>query len=148
LSNSTKEIIEESVPRKKAMSQLRNLIKTYSTALSEHSQIRVITNPIHLLTTVLLSVFLAETMIMLLIDNTLNTFSYREIVLDTSLLVLVRCPILYFLLFKPFQYQIEERDQVLKKYTKQVYELIGTNANDETFKPVFTICIYCKKNTQ
>ena len=92
--------------------------------------------PMRLLIVTLVSIFVAEALIMVLMSYFPSLPPYEKAVMDASLLLLVIIPILYFFLFRPMKsyidrqltlekmiFDIEEREQ--KRIGKRLHDSLG-----------------------
>ncbi len=84
-------------------------------------------SPFYSLLMITISIFTAESVVMLLIDKLPSMSPLNETIFDSSLLVLFVSPVLYFSLLRPLILNISERRRVeeqLRHYTDNLEELV------------------------
>jgi len=74
---------------------------------NDNTSIKAFTNPITLALIILLSIFLAEILVMFILSFFSPLSIIREIFLDAWILSLILVPVIYYLVFRPFSSQIE-----------------------------------------
>jgi len=79
---------------------------------------RVFTNPFHLLMVTMVSIFLAEGIIMLILSILPPLSLFKNTLLDALSLVVLVFPVLYLIMFKPLLIHITERRRVEEKLVK------------------------------
>lgn len=97
------------------------------------SQSFVLKSPTVILFTVALSVFVSETLVMLLLPILPAHSLLDDAILDATLLVILISPTLYFLLFKPLVNHIREREiieEILRKNEEEQFKLMIRSSLD------------------
>ncbi|MEQ1525623.1 MAG: sensor domain-containing diguanylate cyclase [Gallionella sp.] len=97
------------------------------------SQSFVLKSPTVILFTVALSVFIAETIVMMLLPMLPAHSLLDDAILDATLLVIFISPTLYFLLFKPLVNHIREREiieELLRKNEEEQFKLMIRSSLD------------------
>ncbi|MHA2220420.1 MAG: hypothetical protein ACXACY_31505 [Candidatus Hodarchaeales archaeon] len=92
---------------------------------------KILTKPIPLLITVIISIFLTETFIMLVISNITFLSRITESIVDSFLLVLVLYPLLHLLIIKPLQLEITKRN-IIEEKLREYHNDLGTLVNERT----------------
>ena len=104
--------------------------RLYSTPLSQSFALK---SPTVILFTVTLSVFLSETIVMMLLPILPSHSLLDDAILDATLLVILISPTLYFLLFKPLVNHIREREiieEILRKNEEEQFKLMIRSSLD------------------
>ncbi len=104
--------------------------RLYSTPLSQSFALK---SPTVILFTVALSVFLSETIVMMLLPILPSHSLLDDAILDATLLVILISPTLYFLLFKPLVNHIREREiieEILRKNEEEQFKLMIRSSLD------------------
>ncbi|NOU00556.1 MAG: GGDEF domain-containing protein [Gallionella sp.] len=97
------------------------------------SQSFALKSPTLILLTVALSVFLSETLVMMLLPMLPPHSILDDAILDATLLVILISPTLYFLLFKPLVNHIKEREvieAILRKNEEEQFKLMIRSSLD------------------
>lgn len=97
------------------------------------SQSFVLKSPTVILFTVALSVFLSETLVMLMLPILPHQSILDDAILDATLLVILISPTLYFLLFRPLVNHIKEREiieGILRKNEEEQFKLMIRSSLD------------------
>lgn len=97
------------------------------------SQSFALKSPTIIILTVALSVFLSETLVMLLMPMLPQHSMLDDAILDATLLVILISPTLYFLLFKPLVNHIKEREiieGILRKNEEEQFKLMIRSSLD------------------
>jgi hypothetical protein len=102
-------------------------------------------NPFRLLLIVAASVFLAEAMIMFFFSSFYFMTGFKEAVLDALLLLLLIIPVLYVFFYKPFLFDIEEREKAEMEKDAAIAKLEKAIAEIKVLKGFIPICANCKK---
>jgi len=124
---------------------MKQIFNSYLTALEDRSPIRIISNPVHLLTVTILSIFIAELIITIILSNFGHLPFYGEAMFDAFLLSIIVFPILYFLLLKPFKRHVDERKQVEEERGKLTLELGEALAKVKNLYGLLPTCMSCNK---
>ena len=106
---------------------------------------RSYSNPFRLLLIVAASVFIAEAFIMLFISSFYFIIPFKEVALDASLLLLLIIPVLYIFFYKPFLFDIEEREKAEIEKDAAIAKLEQAIAEIKVLKGFIPICANCKK---
>lgn len=120
-------------------------MKPYLEALSRKSPLNIICNPNHLFLITILSIFMAEMIIMILLTNLPQISAFNTALFDSVLLIGTILPIMYFLLFKPFRDQLARLKQEKKQRERLVLQLNYAIDKVNTVKGLSPICISCNK---
>lgn len=75
---------------------------------------KIITNPVHQLLIIIFSIFFAEIIATLTLAKLASLSIYGDALLDSSLLILITSPILYFIVLRPLRLHLSEFTQVEK----------------------------------
>ncbi len=75
---------------------------------------KLINNPARLLGIIIISIFISESIVMLILVILPPLSKYKEVFFDASLLTLILLPALYFLVYKPFRLHLTVRKQMEK----------------------------------
>ena len=97
------------------------------------SQSFILKSPTVILFTVALSVFIAETIVMMILPMLPSHSLLDDAILDATLLVIFISPTLYFLLFKPLVNHIREREiieEMLRKNEEEQFKLMIRSSLD------------------
>ena len=102
-------------------------------------------NPRCLLTITVVAIFTAEALVMLVLP-TLNSLSvYMKAIIDSSLLVVIVFPAMYFFVLKPMQANSAAIQQAADRQAKLVTELQKALDEVKTLSGLLPICSSCKK---
>ncbi len=82
---------------------------------------------------------------MLIVSSLPQLSIIGEAIFDSSLLVLIISPALYFFLLSPLLHHIAERKQAEEAQKKLVFELQAALAKVKTLSGLLPICASCKK---
>jgi predicted signal transduction protein with EAL and GGDEF domain len=92
---------------------------------------KILSKPVPLLITVIISIFLTETIIMLVLLRITPLSRITEAIADSFLLVLVLYPLLHFLIIRPLQLEITKRKTIEEKL-REYHNDLGTLVNERT----------------
>jgi diguanylate cyclase (GGDEF)-like protein len=92
---------------------------------------KILTKPLPLLITVLSSIFITETIIMLVISNITPLSIITEAIVDSFLLVVVLYPLLHFLIIRPLRLEITKRKTIEEKL-REYHNDLGSLVNERT----------------
>jgi hypothetical protein len=91
------------------------------------------------------SIFLAETLIMILLDALPPLPAYQKALCDSLMLSAIVFPTLYFLVFRPLHEQIRHRRTAEQEKEKVIAELQQALGEIKTLRGIIPICSGCKK---
>lgn len=88
--------------------------------------------PLHFLITAIVLIFLAETLVMIVLHITLPELSmYKEVFVDSIILSVIAIPALYLLLFRPMASYIKKRD-LAEEGLMQAHEVLEERVEERT----------------
>ncbi len=102
-------------------------------------------NPFRLLLIIVVSIFVADVLVMFLFSLFPRFTLVQEAVLDASFLLLLTFPLLYVFFYRPFLLDIEERKKAEIEKDVTIVELRKTIDEVKVLKGFIPICAKCKK---
>jgi preprotein translocase subunit YajC len=94
--------------------------------------------PFYLFIITIVSIFMAEAIVMLVLSVLPPLSVFSEALIDSTLLVVIVFPVLYFLLLRPLRVLFRNQE-------KLILELQEALANVRTLRGLLPICAWCKK---
>jgi hypothetical protein len=94
--------------------------------------------PLYLFIITIVSIFVAEAIVMLVISNLPPLSVFSEALIDSTFLVVIVFPVLYFFLLRPLKV-------IFRNQEKLIIELQEALANVKTLRGLMPICAWCKK---
>ncbi len=107
--------------------KLQRSIKDGNTSFEDDTQLKstsIVNRPVRLIVYLIATIYFAETIVMFILNLLPPVVGYKEALLDSSLLTIIIIPILYYLVYKPFQLHLTIRK-------KQEDKLISISLSDE-----------------
>ena len=101
--------------------------------------------PVKLLLTTLVFLFLAELVLMFVLDSLPHLHGSTEAITDAVALAIVSLPILYVALYRPMVKYIEERRAAEEEKEKVISQLNKALEEVKTLSGFLPICAWCKK---
>lgn len=108
----------------------KDLSRLYNPPLSQSFALK---SPTVIILTVALSVFISETLVMLVLPMLPPRSLLDDAILDATILVFLISPTLYFLLFRPLANHIREREMfesILRKNEEEQFKLMIRSSLD------------------
>jgi PAS domain S-box-containing protein len=96
---------------------------------------KVSLNPVNILIIILVSIFLAEAFITLILSLISPSFTNRYMLLDAGMLAIILFPVIYYLVFRPFSSQIEDlkRSEEALRASEERYRSIVETTDDSIY---------------
>ena len=101
--------------------------------------------PIHLLLGVVVTIFVSEFFVMLVLEQIEPMPHFQEELIDSVLLSLLVFPALFFLFFRPLTSQITKRQQAEDEKDALIIDLKKALDEVKTLQGIIPICAYCNK---
>ena len=107
--------------------------------------IRIFNRPGYLLLTTVGTIFVSEVLIMVVLQHLPPMGSFQAAIVDALFLSLTVFPSLYYIVFKPLNQLITQRQQAEAEKDKLIDELHRAMAEVKTLRGIVPICASCKK---
>lgn len=107
---------------------------------------RLFSSPVGLLAITALSIFVAETIVMLLLSDFMHTLpKLTEAALDGFVLTVIVVPLLYFSFYRPLSAHMAERVKVEESREKLIGELKAAFEKIKVLSGLLPVCASCKR---
>jgi hypothetical protein len=103
------------------------------------------TKPGYLLAITILSIFLSEAFVMLILSYLPSTSLFNVALLDATVLSIIVFPMLLLLVLRPMQNYLNQKALMEKEREKLIEQLNKTLAEIKVLKGIIPICASCKK---
>lgn len=107
-------------------------------------KINSLSNPIFLILTTAVAIFISEVLVMILLGYLPPLTSYQEALLDGALLSIIVFPTLYFFVFRPLRLHIDQRQRAEAQKDTMITELQKALDEVSTLQGIIPICASCK----
>ncbi len=106
---------------------------------------KIIESPFYLFILTIVSIFSAETIVMMILSLLPKVSIIEEALFDALLLQFIVFPVLYVFVFKPLLIHINERKRVESDREKLILELKASLDKIKTLRGMLPICASCNK---
>jgi diguanylate cyclase (GGDEF)-like protein/PAS domain S-box-containing protein len=108
-------------------------VKTFQNLIAANRFTKDFLKPLYLIIVTLLSIFLAEVLVMFILSILPPLSIFTEALIDASLLIFIIFPMLYFLIFKPFLLHVTGQAEVKTKESEEKYRSLVDSTDDSIY---------------